>query len=171
MPRAAADRVAEEAVVGEDTTTRLTVTHAEKLAKALAKFGQTPATYIVPSIFIRSKQDGAPGENTYEKLEYGPTQTVKDFRDQSKMNAAPGTFLAADLPKADTHMPQLFATGMANKFPPLDALLKPPKPAKVPGQPAPPKLRPLYAPEPQLELDNPFIIRSTALVGLESRDL
>lgn len=69
---------------GEDTTTHPTVTHAEKLAKALAKFGQTPATYIVPSIFIRSKQDGAPGENTYEKLEYGPTQTVKDFRDRRR---------------------------------------------------------------------------------------
>ena len=116
---------------------------------------------------------------------FSETQTVAEWRDQSKMEVS-GQKTRDLMPTvlADGGMPKLFGAGMAASFPPVDALLIPPRPPKpgTPGYPKPPggwpggtkpawaKAPKLYAPTPPAGLERQLMVRLARKQLLTSSD-
>jgi len=164
----AAPAVAEQQ---DDDATPTVLTAKNKVAASLRAVGADPSTFLVPSIFSR-RQAGDP--SVFDVLKFRATQTVGEWRDQTKMEVT-GQRASSIMPTVlnEGGMPKLFGTGMAVIFPPVDSLLIQPRPPK-PGSAAYPKppggwpdgIKPkwdaapkLYAPTPPVGLERLLMVR------------
>lgn len=139
----------------------------DRITASLAAVNVAAASYHVPSLFVRRAPD-----DTFEVLQWTDTQTVEHWRDQSQMS------LRHNKPAMPTvlerqGMPKLFGTGMCVKFPPINGLLLParpprlPKPVKPlggwqgprPNWPVQPPAPALYAPLPHAGLERAIMVR------------